>query len=153
MVVQKVLSMSQQQFPGCWGISCELVVIFWSRSFTAIVTESGPKSRVHWIPSLETEKIIIFCKFTVSWVAVDCRLKLNKMIWKLNMLLKSTANRKGTELFHIWNQFSFFWWGFGFAWNWLGEKFLQKWRWFFFFVVATCLSSKTMCTVTAKQHK
>ena len=29
------------------GISCELIVIFWSRSFTAIVTESGPKWRVH----------------------------------------------------------------------------------------------------------
>ena len=48
------------------GIPCGLIVIFWSSSFTVIVTESGPKSRVHWIPSLETEKIIIFCKLTVS---------------------------------------------------------------------------------------
>ena len=49
------------------GISCELIVIFWSRSVTAIVTESGPKSRVHWIPSLNTEKIMmILCKLFVS---------------------------------------------------------------------------------------
>ena len=49
------------------GISFELIVIFWSRSFTAIVTESGPKSRVHCIPFLETEKIIIYCKLTANW--------------------------------------------------------------------------------------
>ena len=41
--------------------------MFWSRSFIAIVTESGPKSRVLWIPSLETEKIMmILCKLGVS---------------------------------------------------------------------------------------
>ena len=51
------------------GISWELIVIFWSRSFTGIVTDSGPKSRVYWIPSLETEKIMmILCTLAVSWL-------------------------------------------------------------------------------------
>ena len=134
------------------GISCELVVKFWSRSFTAIVTESGPKTRVHWIPSLETEKIMNFCKLKVSWVAVDCRLKLNKMIWKMNMSLKSSANRKPIRLLHIWTHFNPFWFRFGCAWLWLAKKFLQIWRWLLFSVVATRLSWKTMCTVTDKQH-
>ena len=61
MIIQEILPLRQQQLPG--SISSELIVKFWSRSFTAIVTESGPKSRVHWIPSLETEKIMmILCK-------------------------------------------------------------------------------------------
>ena len=38
------------------------------------------------------------------------------------------------------------------GWLWLAEKFLQKRRWFSFFVVTTRLSCKTMCTITAKQH-
>ena len=95
---------------------------------------------------------MIFCKVTVSWVAVDCRLKLNKMNWKLNMLPKSSTNRKRIRLFHIWTQFNLFWCRFGFPWNWLAERFLQKRRWFFF-VVATRVFCKTMCTVTTKQHK
>ena len=37
------------------GISWESIVISWTRSFTFTVTESGPKSRDHSIPSLETE--------------------------------------------------------------------------------------------------
>ena len=94
---------------------------------------------------------MIFCKLNVSWVAVDCRLKLNKMIWKMNMLLKSSANRKRIRLFHIWTRFNLFWFRFGCAWLWLAEKFLQKWRWSF--VVATRLSCKAMCSITAKQHK
>ena len=49
--------------------------------------------------------------------------------------------------------FIFFWIRFGCAWFWLAERFLQKWRWLFFFIVATRLSCKTMCTITAKQHK
>ena len=134
------------------GSSYELIVILWTKSIIAIVTESGPKSRVHWIPSLETEKIMIFCKLNVSWVAVDCRLKLIKMIWKLNTSLKSSANWKRIRWFHNWTHFNLLWFRFGCAWLWLAEKFLQKWRWFFFFVVATRLSCKTMCTVTAKQH-
>ena len=79
-------------------------------------------------------------------------MKLKKTIWKLKMLLKSSANRKRIRLFHIWTWFVFFWFKFGCAWLWSAEKILQKWRWFFFFVVATRPSCKTMRTVTAKQH-
>ena len=32
------------------------------------------------------------------------------------------------------------------------ENFLKKRRWLYFFVIATRLSCKTRCTVTAKQH-
>ena len=134
------------------GNACELIVKFWTRSITAIVTESRAKSRIHWILSMETEKIMIFCKLNVSWVAVDCRLKLNEMIWKMNMSLKSAANRKRIRFFDIWTHFNLFWIRFGCAWLLLAEKFFQKWRWFFFFVVATHLSCKTMGTVTAKLH-
>ena len=70
----------------------------------------------------------------------------------MNMSLKSSANRNRIRLFHIWTHFNFSWFWFGCAWLWLAEQFLQTWRWFFFFVVATRLSWKTMCTVTAKQH-
>ena len=69
----------------------------------------------------------------------------------MNMLLKSSTNRKRIRLFHIWTRFDLFWFKFGCAWLWLAEKFLQKWRWFL--VIATRLSGKAMCTVTNKQHK
>ena len=72
------------------------------------------------------------------------------MIWKMNMSLKSSTNRKRIRLFHIWTRFVLFWNRFGCAWLWLAEKFLQKCRWSF--VVATRLSCKAMCSVTAKQH-
>ena len=74
------------------------------------------------------------------------------MIWKLNMWHKSSTNRKRIRLFHIWTRFVLFWNKFGCAWLWLTEKFLQKWRWLSFSVITTRLSSKTMCTVAAKQH-
>ena len=95
---------------------------------------------------------MIFCKLNVSWVAVDCSLKLIEMIWKMNMSPKSIANRKWIRLFHIWTHFNLFWFRLGCAWLWLAEKFLQKWKWFSFFVVATRFSCKTLCTATAKQH-
>ena len=37
--------------------------------------------------------------------------------------------------------------------DWREPKFHQNWRWLLFLVVATRLSCKTMCTVTAKQRK
>ena len=77
---------------------------------------------------------------------------MNETSWKMNVLLKSSTNRKRIRFFHIWTHFNLFWFKFGCAWLWLAEKFLQKWRWFFFFVVATRLLCKTMCTVTSKQH-
>ena len=45
-----------------------------------------------------------------------------------------------------------FWFRIRCAWLLLAEKFRQKWRWFFFFVVETRLSCKTMCAMTAKQN-
>ena len=68
------------------------------------------------------------------------------------MLLKWSTNRKRKRLFHNWTQVVLSWFRFGCAWLWLAEKFLQKWRWFFFFIVATCLSCKAMCSITAKQQ-
>ena len=68
------------------------------------------------------------------------------------MLLKSSTNRKQIRLFHIWTHFNFFCFKFGCAWLWLAKELFQKWRCIFFFVVATRLFCKTLCTVTAKQH-
>ena len=73
------------------------------------------------------------------------------MIWKMNMSLKSSANRKRIRLFHIWTHFKLFWFRFGCAWLWLAEKF-QKRRGLFFFVVVTRPSCEAMCAVNAKQH-
>ena len=53
------------------------------------------------------------------------------------------------RLFHIWTHFNLFLVQIRMAC--LAQKFLQKWRWFFF-VVSTRLSWETMCTVHAKQH-
>ena len=69
----------------------------------------------------------------------------------MRFCLTLSTNGVSTRLCHQWNN-CLFWFWFGCAWLWLAEKFLQKWRWFFFFVVATRLSCKTMCTVTAKPH-
>ena len=66
--------------------------------------------------------------------------------------LTVSTNGVSTRLYHKWNNFCLLWFRLGCAWIRLAEKFLQKWRWFFFFVVATRLSNKTMCTVIAKQH-
>ena len=93
---------------------------------------------------------MIFCKLNVIWVAVDCRLKLNKMIWKMNIRLKLTANRKRICLVHTWTWFVIVWFTFGCACLWLAEEFLQKWRWLL--VIVTRLSCKAMCSNTAKQH-
>ena len=41
------------------GSSEEEIVKSWTISFTMIVIESGEKSRVHWVPLLETEKNIV----------------------------------------------------------------------------------------------
>ena len=70
----------------------------------------------------------------------------------MKFLLTVSTNGVSAQLCHYWNNFHLFWFRFGFAWLWSAEKVLQKWRWFFFFVVATRLSCKTMCTITTKQH-
>ena len=77
-------------------------------------------------------------------------MKLNKLIWKMKMLLNSSANWKRIRLFHIWTWFVLFWFPFGCAWLWLAEKFLQKKR--RSFVVATTLFCKTLCSITTKPH-
>ena len=66
--------------------------------------------------------------------------------------LTVSTNGVSTQLYHKWNNFYLFWLRFGCASVLLLDKLLQKWRWFSFFVVASCLSCKTMCTVTSKQH-
>ena len=65
--------------------------------------------------------------------------------------LTVSNNGGSTRLYHKWINFYLFWFRFGCAWLWLAAKFHLKWRRLLFFVVATPLSCKTMCTVTAKQ--
>ena len=45
--------------------------MLWSSYFTVIITESAPKSRVHWIPSLETEIMIFGIFNNFEWLTVD----------------------------------------------------------------------------------
>ena len=103
------------------------------------------------------------------WIWSKAEIPLNTVVadWKNAALIKTSSwknenlnevlvtvstNEVSTGLYHKWNYFCLFWFGFGCTWIWLSEKFLQIWRWFFFFVLATRLSCKTLCTVTAKQH-
>ena len=86
-----------------------------------------------------------------------------KILWKKykKHLLSSFQDTKSTQttgsafaarIKHFWTRFFLFWFKVGCAWLWLAEKFLQKWRWFFFFKIATPLSGKAMCSITVKQH-
>ena len=63
-----------------------------------------------------------------------------------------STNGVSTRLCHKWNNLYLFCFRFGYAWLWWAGKFLQKRRWIYFFVIATRLSCKTRCSVTAKQH-
>ena len=80
------------------GISWELVVISWRRSFTVRLTESGPKSRVHSKPSLETEKVIL----------LHCRFKAFEVRMEMNFWLTVSTNGESTRFCHKRKSFSFF---------------------------------------------
>ena len=115
------------------GISFEIIVISWTRSFTVRVTHSGQKSRDHSIPSLGTEKIML----------LSSTLKVYKMRSKLNFWLTASTNGESTRLCHKLNDFCrLFWLLLGCAWLWLAEEFHQKWRWLLFIVVVTHFFAK-----------
>ena len=65
--------------------------IFWTKCFTFQVTESGPESRAHWIPSLETEDNMLS-----YW-----RLKLLKMKLKKRILYQPMESRHVRYLFSL----------------------------------------------------
>ena len=81
------------------GISCELIVMSCPRSLPVRVTEIGPKSRKHSIPSLETQKIMLFY----------CRLKVFKMRSNISFWLSASSNGVSTRLCHNWNTFCLIW--------------------------------------------
>ena len=81
-----------------------------------------------------------------------CRWKVYKMRMSRKFWLTVSTNGVLTRLNHKGKSFHLFWFRFGWAWLWLAEKFFQKCRWPLFFVVATRLSCKKLCTITAKQH-
>ena len=103
------------------GISWQLIVNSWARSFIVSVTESDQKSKDHSKPSLETEKIMLFL----------CRLKIYKMRLWMKFWLTVSTNGLLTRLCHKWNNFCLFRFKFGCAWLWLAEKFLRKGDGFF----------------------
>ena len=74
------------------------------------------------------------------------------MFWKMNMSLKSSANRKRKRLFYNCTHCNVFWFKFRCARLWLAEIFPRKLNCFLFFAVATCLSCRRLCIITAKQH-
>ena len=57
---------------GARGISWEIIVISWTRSFTIRVSESGPKSRDNSTPRWRLRKS---CFFNVDWkcMKLDCK--------------------------------------------------------------------------------
>ena len=59
MILQKSLLWDNNKFQTARRTSWELFVFSWTTSFTVRVTESGPKSRDHSIPLMETEKIML----------------------------------------------------------------------------------------------
>ena len=81
---------------------------------------------------------------------VDCRLKVKKKFEK--WICRSNHQPIGNGyVYSIVGVILIFFGAGDCAWIRLA-KFPQKWRWLFFFVVATRLSCKTRCTVTAKLH-
>ena len=71
------------------------------------------------------------------------------MIFQLTL----STNGESTRICHKWKCFCHFWYRLGCALLWLAGKVLQKWIWVSFFIVATHLFCKAMCTITTKQHK
>ena len=70
----------------------------------------------------------------------------------MNMLLKLSTTRKRIRLFHMWTRFVFFLEQVRMCLVVIVGEILQKWRWFYFFVIVTSLSCKAMCFINAKQH-
>ena len=97
MVVQKVLSW-QQQSPSCqrssFGTSCH----FLDKILLVTVTLSGLKSKDHWIPWSETEKIML----------LYCRLKVYEKKKEKKFWFTVSINGKSTRLYLTRNDFCFF---------------------------------------------
>ena len=78
--------------------SCEFIVFSWARSFTVRVTESGPKSRNHSIPLLDTEKLML----------LYCRLEVYKMRMEMSFWLTVWTNGESTRICYKWEDFYHF---------------------------------------------
>ena len=83
----------------------ELFVIFWTRSSTDRVTQSGPKSRSLSKPSSEIEITML----------LYCRLKVYKMTMEMNFPLTVSTVWLSTRLCVNWTDFCFLWHRFGCA--------------------------------------
>ena len=69
-------------------ISTELIVKFLSKSFTLKTSESGPKSKIHCVPLLETVNCIVLIVKELR--VVSCR-KVWKMKRKMNLCCNKTV--------------------------------------------------------------
>ena len=67
-------------------------------------------------------------------------------------MLKSSANRKRIRVFDMWTSFVLFLVHVRMCLVVIGGEIASKKEMDFFFVVATRLSRKTMCSITTKQH-
>ena len=81
-----------------WGFSYLLVVVSRTRSFASRFTEYEPKSTNHWIPLLESEKLMLFY----------CRVKLYKIKLETKVWWFVSNNGSSIRVFHRWNDFSLF---------------------------------------------
>ena len=136
MVVQELLSLRQQQAPRCQrnvlGTYCHsLDETFYSQSHWIWSKVEGPPNTV--VKDWENHFALY-------------RMKVYKGIMYMKFWITVSTNGVSTRLCHKCLSFYFFWFRFGCAWLRLAEKFLQKRKWLFFFVVATRLSCN------AKQH-
>ena len=80
MVVWKFLSLRKQQALGCRKKFLRTSCHCWDAIFTVRVTESGPKSRDHLIPSLEAEKVmLLYCWLEMYTMRKEMKFFINRV--------------------------------------------------------------------------
>ena len=98
---RKACLLDSNELQASRGILRQFIVLCWLRSLTVRVTDSGPKSRDHSVPSLEAEKTML----------VYCRLKVYKMGMQISSWL--SVSTKGGWLAHALSGMIFSFYGTG----------------------------------------
>ena len=100
-------------------ISCEPFVIPWKSFFTVRITQSTPMSGENSIASFSIEKVILTYFRLMVW----------KLRLEMSFRITVETNGNSTQLCQKCKFFCPFGHKLVYAWLWLADKFIQKWRW------------------------
>ena len=128
----------KNKFQASRVITWELIVLFWMRSFTVRISETGLKSRDLWIRSVETEKVMQFY----------CVENLYKTSQERKFWLIVSVN--GCEYDYPINGIILVIPGSGCLW--LAEVLLEHWGRFFCFVATTHRFDGVICTSSKENN-